>query len=130
MMAVDIWIISAGMFVWVEGYFKGPEEEHMRSLPDGLYWCSIYLLGEWANNEFSDGAGSRLCILYCLFAVALFSIPIGIVIEVCSSLLRDMAEENKEICKLKGAALGPPPSRVSNKVSGTPTRTTTRATRP
>jgi len=109
MMAVDIWIISAGMFVWVEGYFKGPEEEHMRSLPDGLYWCSIYLLGEWANDEFSDGAGSRLCILYCLVAVALFSIPIGLVIEVCSSLLRDMAEENREIHKLKGAALGPPP---------------------
>mmetsp|Transcript_105538 Transcript_105538/g.209713 ORF Transcript_105538/g.209713 Transcript_105538/m.209713 type:complete len:1061 (+) Transcript_105538:1-3183(+) len=110
MMAVDIWIISAGMFVWVEGYFKGPEEEHMRSLPDALYWCSIYLLGEWANDEFSDGAGSRLCIFYCLVAVALFSIPIGLVIEVTSSLLRDMAEEDKEIHRLKGVPPGRPPS--------------------
>jgi len=117
MMAVDIWIISAGLFVWVEGYFNGAEKDHMRSLPDGLYWCSIYLLGEWANDEFSEGAGSRLCILYCLVAVALFSIPIGLVIEVCSSLLRDMAEEHKEICRLKGIAPGPRPVglRVSRK---------------
>ena len=29
-------------------YVSRAVQEHMGSIPDALYWCSIYLLGEWA----------------------------------------------------------------------------------
>ena len=31
-----------------------------------MYWCSIFLTGEWANVDFTY-AGSRLCIFYATF---------------------------------------------------------------
>jgi len=105
-MALDIWVITAGLMKWLENFYHGPDEEHMGTMGDALYWCCIYLLGEWANDEFSDGAGSRLCILYCLWGVALFSIPVGILIEATTSTLKAMAEEQKELRRLRKVGTG------------------------
>ena len=49
--------------------------------PKSYLRSSIYLLGEWSHDRFSDGAGSRLCIFFCLVGVALFAVPVGIVVE-------------------------------------------------
>eukprot|EP00439_Symbiodinium_sp_Y106_P064807 s4891_g10.t1 len=76
----------------------------MGSIPDALYWCSIYLLGEWANDEFTDGAGSRMCIFYCLCGVALFSIPVGIMVEAGQSTLLKIADERRELEQLRQAS--------------------------
>jgi hypothetical protein len=100
-MALDIWVITAGLFHWLENFYSGPDKENQVTVGDSIYWCCIYLLGEWANDEFSDGAGSRLCILYCFFGVALFSIPVGILIEATTSTLKAMAEEQKELRRLR-----------------------------
>jgi len=105
-MALDIWVITAGLMQWLENFYGGPDKEHMGTMGDALYWCCIYLLGEWANDEFSDGAGSRLCILYCLWGVALFSIPVGILIEATTSTLKAMAEEQKELRRLRRVGTG------------------------
>jgi len=105
-MALDIWVLTSGIFQWLENFYDGPDAEHMKTMGDALYWCCIYLLGEWANDEFSDGAGSRLCILYCLWGVALFSIPVGILIEATTSTLKAMAEEQKELRRLRKVGTG------------------------
>merc|ERR1719235_2632614 len=75
-----------------------PEEEDMIDIPSAMYWCSIFLLGEWANVDFSDGAGSRMCILYCLFGVMLFCIPMGIIMDAVTATL---AEEQASLDAVK-----------------------------
>merc|ERR1719235_1555609 len=75
-----------------------PEEEDMTDVPSAMYWCSIFLLGEWANVDFTDGAGSRMCILYCLFGVMLFTIPMGIIMDAVTSTL---AEEQADLDAIK-----------------------------
>ncbi|CAE7254912.1 KCNA2 [Symbiodinium natans] len=117
--SLELWVLTAGIFVWLENMFtaEGDEsedsvpsdQEHMGSIPDALYWCSIYLLGEWANDEFTDGAGSRMCIFYCLCGVALFSIPVGIMVEAGQSTLLKIADERRELEEFRQAARGRAP---------------------
>lgn len=106
--SLELWVLTAGIFVWLENFFakddEASDQEHMGSIPDALYWCSIYLLGEWANDEFTDGAGSRMCIFYCLCGVALFSIPVGIMVEAGQSTLLKIADERRELEQLRQAA--------------------------
>eukprot|EP00434_Breviolum_minutum_P003692 symbB.v1.2.003248.t1/scaffold180.1/size283405/7 len=110
--SLQLWVLTAGIFVWLENFYavdnEPSDKEQMLSIPDALYWCSIYLLGEWANDEFTDGAGSRMCIFYCLCGVALFSIPVGIMVEAGRSTLEKVADERKELVELKAAALKRP----------------------
>eukprot|EP00421_Protoceratium_reticulatum_P019389 CAMPEP_0168380040 /NCGR_PEP_ID=MMETSP0228-20121227/12153_1 /TAXON_ID=133427 /ORGANISM="Protoceratium reticulatum, Strain CCCM 535 (=CCMP 1889)" /LENGTH=1267 /DNA_ID=CAMNT_0008393089 /DNA_START=53 /DNA_END=3853 /DNA_ORIENTATION=- len=101
-LSLEVWLLLACMFLWVENVFQGPEQEHLANLPDALYYMSVFLLGEWANVDFSPGAGSRACILTCLFGVPLFAIPVGLVVEAFQSTIEEMAEEQKQ----QGALLG------------------------
>lgn len=102
--------------MWLENFYavegEPSDKEQMGSIPDALYWCSIYLLGEWANDEFTDGAGSRLCIFYCLCGVALFSIPVGIMVEAGRATLEKVADERKELAELKAAATSRPKAKA------------------
>lgn len=106
--SLQLWVLTAGIFVWLENMYhehdQPSDQDQMQSIPDALYWCSIYLLGEWANDEFTDGAGSRMCIFYCLCGVALFSIPVGIMVEAGRATLEKVADERKELAELKSAA--------------------------
>merc|ERR1719473_2204468 len=52
-----------------------------------MYWTSIFLVGEWAIIDFSEGAGSRLCIFYCVFGIMVFAIPVGVIGEALHSTL-------------------------------------------
>lgn len=117
--SLQLWVLTAGIFVWLENFYavdgEPSDKEQMESIPDALYWCSIYLLGEWANDEFTDGAGSRLCIFYCLCGVALFSIPVGIMVEAGRATLEKVADERKELAELKGAALKRPKEAITAK---------------
>eukprot|EP00435_Cladocopium_sp_Y103_P005623 s430_g1.t2 len=110
--SLQLWVLTAGIFVWLENFYavdgEPSDKDQMESIPDALYWCSIYLLGEWANDEFTDGAGSRLCIFYCLCGVALFSIPVGIMVEAGRATLEKVADERKELAELKAAAVKRP----------------------
>merc|ERR1719162_2181955 len=81
-LAINVWVISSVVFMWLENYYseEGGEAEHMHNIPATMYWTCIYLIGEWANVDFTY-AGSRMCIIYVIFGVALFSLPVGIIVE-------------------------------------------------
>jgi hypothetical protein len=103
--AATVWTVSSTLFMWAQCYYNGDnvipgqeQEEDMTDIPSAMYWCSIFLLGEWANVDFTDGAGSRMCILYCLFGVMLFSIPMGIIMDAVTSTL---AEEQADLDAIK-----------------------------
>ncbi|CAK9012657.1 unnamed protein product [Durusdinium trenchii] len=50
--SLQLWVLTAGIFVWLENMYhehdQPSDQDQMQSIPDALYWCSIYLLGEWA----------------------------------------------------------------------------------
>merc|ERR1719229_1197258 len=123
-LALNVWITTSALFMWLENYFKkeGGEAENMTSVPATMYWCCIYLTGEWANVDFTY-AGSRLCILYVVFGIALFSIPVGIIVGAMQTAVKaleleraDMEEQiNQTMLQLYGqaaAAEGAPPAPV------------------
>jgi len=68
----------------------------MTSVPAAMYWCCIYLTGEWANVDFTY-AGSRLCILYVIFGIAMFSIPVGIIVESVKSGMEALEFERADM---------------------------------
>jgi len=80
-LSVNVWITTSALFMWLENYYQeeGGEAENMTSVPAAMYWCCIFLTGEWANVDFTF-AGSRLCIFYVIFGIAMFSIPVGIIV--------------------------------------------------
>ncbi|CAE7903543.1 kcna2, partial [Symbiodinium microadriaticum] len=96
-LALNVWITTSALFMWLENEWQneateceakhakeqcgGPGTfEDMPDVPSAMYWCSIFLTGEWANVDFTY-AGSRLCIFYVVFGIAIFSIPVGILVE-------------------------------------------------
>lgn len=93
--ALYLWVFCSALWVFLENQYDGPQREEMASIPDAMYWSSIYLLGEWPHDRFSDGAGSRLCIFFCLVGVALFAVPVGSMVEAVHSTLLAVAEEKK-----------------------------------
>merc|ERR1719378_1393227 len=64
-----------------------------------MYWCCIFLIGEWANVDFTY-PGSRLCIFYVFFGIGIFSIPTGILVEAAQNFMQEGIEERKVIKKL------------------------------
>ncbi|CAK0807020.1 unnamed protein product [Prorocentrum cordatum] len=71
-------------------------DDAMTSVPASMYWCSIFLTGEWANVDFTFAA-SRLCILYVIFGIAMFSIPVGIIVEAVQSTIELIAQEEADV---------------------------------
>jgi len=96
-LALQTWVVCSGLFVLLENMYDGPDKEHMESMMDSLYWNSIYLLGEWANDEFSNGAGSRLCIVYNFFGVVLFQLPVGMMVQAAQNTLDEAESERKAV---------------------------------
>eukprot|EP00929_Paragymnodinium_shiwhaense_P059379 TRINITY_DN2973_c0_g1_i1.p1 TRINITY_DN2973_c0_g1~~TRINITY_DN2973_c0_g1_i1.p1 ORF type:complete len:1891 (-),score=425.98 TRINITY_DN2973_c0_g1_i1:283-5955(-) len=95
-LAVSFWVVTSALFMWLENFFDGPEKEHNTSVPDAMYWCCIYLTGEWANVDFSF-MGSRLSIVYVIFGIAVFSIPVGIIVEAIGSTMKAAAAEEDQM---------------------------------
>jgi hypothetical protein len=105
--AAFVWVMTATIFMWLQGFYGGDnsipgaeEEEWMVSIPTSMYWCVIFLLGEWANVDFTDGAGSRMAIFYCLFAIMLFAIPTGILVEAVQATLAEFEHEQRAMAQL------------------------------
>lgn len=96
-LALSVWIFSTSLFAWAEHEYDGRDKDHLKSMPDALYWTSMYIKGEWANVDFSRGAGSRLCIFYCIFGLAAFAVPVGLMIEAVENSVTTYAEEHKEL---------------------------------
>lgn len=108
-LSLSVWIFTSSLFMWLENYWghwlKGTPVEDgevstgddaMTSVPASMYWCSIFLTGEWANVDFTFAA-SRLCILYVIFGISMFSIPVGIIVEAVQSTMELMAQEEADV---------------------------------
>ncbi|CAE7458892.1 SEC14 [Symbiodinium natans] len=110
-LALNVWITTSALFMWFENEWKNEATaceakyaaeqcggsgtyEDMPDVPSAMYWCSIFLTGEWANVDFTY-AGSRLCIFYVIFGIAIFSIPVGILVEAVRGTLKMIALEEK-----------------------------------
>lgn len=99
-LSLHVWVTTASAFVWLEKLYEGPAQGQMTSIPAAMYWTSSFLVGEWALIDFSPGAGSRLCILCCLFGMMIFALPSGIIIESVQSALMLELVENQRLDKL------------------------------
>jgi len=88
--ALYLWVQTSLSFVWLEEFYDGPAKGYMRSIPEAMYWTSMFLIGEWPIVDFSPGAGSRVCIFICILGVLIFAIPTGIVVEAIQTALHDM----------------------------------------
>jgi len=92
-LSFHIWLCTSAAFVWLENQYQGPFMKEMTSIPSAMYWTSHFLIGEWAQIDFSPGAGSRLCILVVLFGMMTFAIPLGIIVEsVQTALMLELVE--------------------------------------
>jgi len=92
-LSFHIWLCTSAAFVWLENQYNGPFVKEMTSIPAAMYWTSHFLIGEWAQIDFSPGAGSRLCILVVLFGMMTFAIPLGIIAEsVQTALMLELVE--------------------------------------
>jgi len=92
-LSFHIWLCTSAAFVWCENQYQGPFQKEMVSIPSAMYWTSHFLIGEWAQIDFSPGAGSRLCILVALFGMMTFAIPLGIIVEsVQTALMLELVE--------------------------------------
>jgi len=87
---------AASWFVLVENFVGGPEAVNMKSIPESMYWCSFYVLGEWVHSVFSDGAGSRMVIFFNLFGVTMLAIPTSIFVDAAENTLVSAIEERNK----------------------------------
>jgi hypothetical protein len=108
-LSLSVWIFTSSLFMWLENYWGhwlegtpvqdgevSTGDDAMTSVPASMYWCSIFLTGEWANVDFTFAA-SRLCILYVIFGISMFSIPVGIIVEAVQSTVELMAQEEADV---------------------------------
>lgn len=99
-LAVNVWVLSSALYMWLEEYalnvlHECSENANMQSIPETMYWTSIFLTGEWANVDFS-WMGSRLCIFYVVFGIATFSMPVGIIVEAVKAELQRVTKEEQD----------------------------------
>lgn len=90
--------------MWVENAYAketivGGQAPNLTDIPSAMYFMCICLGGEWPILDFSY-PGSRLCILCVLFGIAIFAIPIGIVVEAMQAKLQLLQEEAKMLRKI------------------------------
>jgi hypothetical protein len=97
--ALIVWVGGATIFYYAsphdddtatEAAMGGEDAAVFTSIVDALYYCAIFLAGEWAVVDFSP-IGGVLCTIMALVGVALFSIPVGVLFEGFQDL---MAEKN------------------------------------
>jgi hypothetical protein len=108
-LAFSVWVTTASMFMFLENYYDYGEKdvmnnqyeaENMSTMPDAMYWTSIFIIGEWANVDFGEGAGSRVCIITCLITVGIASIPVAIIADAVQQSIECIVEERQAVALL------------------------------
>lgn len=98
--ALYVWVFASCLFTYTEVYVDGIAQRDLSSIPAAMYWCSIFLVGEWSTVDFSPGAGSRLCILFSILSIMAYAIPIGVISESIQSTLAMVAQERAGLHEL------------------------------
>merc|ERR1719188_22932 len=106
-LSLSVWIQTSSLFMWLENFWGERGEfstkDSMNSVPASMYWCCIFLTGEWANVDFTF-AGSRLCIFYVIFGIAMFSIPVSIIVKSMEDTLTTVMQEEAFYERVCGAS--------------------------
>merc|ERR1719502_596462 len=88
-LSFSFWVISST--IWYT--FEQEDTPWMTSLPSTMYFTALFLSGEWHFADFSSGLGIAFCLLYCVFGVGLFALPVGMLTDSLSFLLEDYARD-------------------------------------
>jgi hypothetical protein len=90
-MALMVWVMGSVLFFNFEK--DNPRMEGaFSSLTSSMYYCLIFLGGEWGLIDFTP-MGQVVCVFYCVFGIALYGIPVGALFDAFSTVLED---ENTE----------------------------------
>ena len=68
----------------------GEDPAVFTSIVDAMYYCTIFLAGEWCKVDFTP-LGSVICTVVALIGVALFSIPVGVLFEGFQDMMAEKA---------------------------------------
>jgi len=83
-LALIIWIGGATLF-----YINEPEL--FESVPNSMYYTAVFLGGEWGVVDYNV-PNKILTIIFCVVAIALFSIPVATLFEAFGDTLKDVAD--------------------------------------
>jgi hypothetical protein len=98
-----VWIGASSLLYYVEPHVDidddmmnlelaagGEAPATFTSIVDAMYYCSIFLAGEWCKVDFTP-LGSVICTVVALIGVALFSIPVGVLFEGFQDMMAERA---------------------------------------
>merc|ERR1719482_711787 len=91
-MSASFWLVTSSLWYGAEHYFT----PWMTSLPATLYFTCIFLVGEWHFADFASPFGQIMCMLYCIFGVGIFALPIGLVTDSLCYHLEQAANQESE----------------------------------
>ena len=79
-----VWVGGASLFYYAElgGQQRYNDEDIVvfSSIPEALYYCAMFLVGDWEVLDFTP-MGSVLCVILSVFGVAIVAVPVGILFE-------------------------------------------------
>lgn len=86
--ALIVWVGCASLFYYAELSGKRVEDRDkdgagvvvFESIPESLYYCALFLVGDWQIQDFTP-LGAVLCVTLSLFGVAIFALPVGVLFE-------------------------------------------------
>lgn len=83
--ALFVWLQISAYFMWTENYFNGPAQFEMSSLINAMFYTSSFIVGEWPMADFAPATAVYGVSFTVLFAVMVFGIPFGLMVESASS---------------------------------------------
>lgn len=102
-LALIVWVGASSLLYYVEPHEDldddrvkdqlaagGEDPAVFTSIVDAMYYCTIFLAGEWCKVDFTP-LGSVICTVVALIGVALFSIPVGVLFEGFQDMMAEKA---------------------------------------
>ena len=77
--ALIFWVGCASLFYYAELGAKDGDVV-FESIPESLYFCALFLVGDWQIQDFTP-LGAIVCLILSLSGVAIFAVPIGVLFE-------------------------------------------------
>eukprot|EP00899_Mesostigma_viride_P007563 jgi/Mesvir1/16808/Mv15172-RA.1 len=93
LLAVIILVAGSTLFYLVEP--RGSHGGAFDSIPSAMYYCCVFLGGEWAVIDFTI-PGQVVCCLFCLLGITLFAIPLGTLFEAFGDTLSEVGGIKKD----------------------------------
>lgn len=85
-LALLIWVGGAVLFYLFEA--------EITSVPQSLFYTAVFLGGEWTVCDFSI-PGKVLCVLFCIFGIALYGTCVGFLCDAFAEVLERRAARRR-----------------------------------